>query len=92
MTDKEKEGLQSAPDDEQDVSKDLVRSAAVIDHAIAFLEKENNTSIAIASACLGGALTLLARDMDKEPILRILETAAQNVRSGEVHASIAEKK
>jgi hypothetical protein len=42
--------------------------------------------MAIASALLGGALGLLARTMEDDAILRVLENAAQSVRNGELDA------
>ena len=48
------------------------------------LAGRNIAPLAIASALLGGSLTLLARSMDDRAILRILENAAASVRAGEL--------
>ncbi|GBQ12070.1 hypothetical protein [Acetobacter cibinongensis] len=72
----------------QDVPEDLARCAMVIESAVDHLLKEKPPPLAVASALLGGSLSLLARTMDKETILRILDSAANSVRSGEVHASM----
>ncbi|GAL97142.1 hypothetical protein ACLEIY_08235 [Acetobacter tropicalis] len=72
-----------------EVPDDLARCAVVIESAVEHLIKEKQPPLAIASALLGGSLGLLARSMDKDTILRILDSAAQSVRSGDVHASMA---
>lgn len=72
----------------QDVPEDLARCAMVIESAVDHLLKEKHPPLAVASALLGGSLSLLARTMDKETILRILDSAANSVRSGEVHESM----
>lgn len=73
----------------EQVPEDLARCAMVVEHAIEHLKNEKFPPIAIASALLGGALGVLARSMEPEMILRILDSAAQSVRAGEVHASAA---
>ncbi|MCX2562415.1 hypothetical protein [Acetobacter thailandicus] len=70
-----------------EVPDELARCAMVIESAVEHLLKENHPPLAIASALLGGSLGLLARTMDKETILKILESAAGSVRAGDVHAS-----
>jgi len=76
-----------APEQHPEVPEDLARCAMVIESAVEHLIKEKQPPLAIASALLGGSLGLLARSMDKETILSILDSAANSVRSGEVHAS-----
>ena len=71
-----------------EVPEDLARCAMVIEHAIDHLRNEKFPPVAVASALLGGSLGVMARSMDKETILRILDSAANSVRSGEVHASM----
>ncbi|WP_408740786.1 hypothetical protein [Acetobacter sp. LMG 32666] len=71
-----------------DVPEDLARCAMVIEHAIDHLRNEKFPPLAVASALLGGSLGVMARSMDKETILRILDSAAQSVRLGDVHASV----
>ena len=63
---------------------DLSRAGAVIDKAIEYLAGQDIGPLAIASALLGGSLALLARSMDEDAILRILENAAASVRAGEL--------
>lgn len=69
------------------VPDDLARCAMVIESAMEHLLKENHPPLAIASALLGGSLGLLARSMDKDTILHILDSAANSVRTGEIHAA-----
>lgn len=69
------------------VPEDLARCAMVIESAMEHLLKENHPPLAVASALLGGALGLLARSMDRDTILHILDSAAHSVRSGEIHAA-----
>jgi hypothetical protein len=64
--------------------EDLSRAGAVMDKAIEYMVSQNIGSLAIASALLGGALGLLSRTMTDEGVLRILENAAESVRSGEL--------
>ncbi|NHN87335.1 hypothetical protein [Acetobacter conturbans] len=68
----------------EQVSEELTKCAMVIEHAIDHLLDENHAPLAVASALLGGSLGLLSRTMDRETILRILESAVQSVRSGEL--------
>lgn len=83
-------GAENAADAGQrmDVPEDLARCAMVIEHAIDHLRNEKFPPVAVASALLGGSLGVMARSMDKETILRILDSAAQSVRLGDVHASV----
>lgn len=75
-----------------EVPDELARCAMVIESAVEHLLKENHPPLAVASALLGGSLGLLARSMDKQTILKILESAAASVRAGEVHASAEAEK
>lgn len=68
----------------EQVSEELTKCAMVIEHAIDHLLEENHAPLAVASALLGGSLGLLSRTMDRETILRILDSAVQSVRSGEL--------
>jgi hypothetical protein len=64
---------------------ELNQVGAVIDKTIGFLlEEKKLPPIAVASALLGGALGLLAREMSDESILRVLDNAARGVRSGDL--------
>jgi hypothetical protein len=46
---------------------------------------QNLSSLAIASALLGGSLALLSRSMSDEAIVGILNNAISSVQSGELH-------
>ena len=76
--------MQPQPEQDGSPPAELSHAGAVIDKAIDFLMGEDIPSIAIASALLGGALGLLARDMPDEAILRVLENASTSVRAGEL--------
>lgn len=83
------EGQDSGPAPQQpEVPEDLARCAMVVEHAIEHLHNEKFPDLAIASALLGGSLGVLARSMDPQTILRILDSAANSVRMGDVHASV----
>lgn len=69
------------------VPEDLAQCAMVVESAMEHLLKENHPPLAIASALLGGSLGLLARSMDRDTILHILDSAAHSVRTGEIHAA-----
>ncbi|NHO32482.1 hypothetical protein [Acetobacter fallax] len=66
------------------VSEELTKCAMVVEHAIEHLLEENHAPLAVASALLGGSLGLLARTMDRDTILKILDSAVQSVRTGEL--------
>lgn len=78
---------ETTSEDMPGVPEDLARCAMVIESAMEHLLKENHPPLAIASALLGGSLGLLARSMDKDTILHILDSAANSVRTGEIHAA-----
>lgn len=63
---------------------DLGRAGAVIDKAVEYMMSQNVSSLAIASALLGGALGLLARTMSDEAIVRILDNAIDSVNGGDL--------
>lgn len=72
----------------RDVPEDLERCNMVIQHAVEHLRNEKYPPLAVASALLGNSVGILAQIMDKDTVLRILDSASQSVRSGEVHASV----
>ena len=74
--------MQSDSTDES--PENLNHAGAVVDKAVEFMVGQNISSLAIASALLGGALGMLARSLDDPSILRILDNAAASVRSGEL--------
>ncbi len=73
--------------DQFQVPEDLARCAMVVEHAIEHLRNEKFPPIAVASALLGGALGILAQNMAPEEILRILDSAAQSIRAGDLYTS-----
>ncbi|NHN83057.1 hypothetical protein GOB93_00115 [Acetobacter musti] len=74
---------ESGPQPEQ-ISEELTKCAMVVEHAIEHLLDEHHAPLSVASALLGGSLGLLARTMDRDTILKILDSAMQSVRSGEL--------
>lgn len=63
---------------------DLSHAGAVVDKAIEYMTGQNIGSLAIASALLGGALGLLARGMNDDAVVQVLNNAIESVRSGEL--------
>ena len=55
----------------------LSHAGAVVDKAIEHMIGQNLSSLAIASALLGGSMALLARSMSDEAIIGIAGEAAQ---------------
>jgi hypothetical protein len=64
----------------------LSHAGAVVDKAIEHMIGQNLSSLAIASALLGGSMALLARSMSDEAIVGVLNNAISSVRSGELRA------
>ncbi|GBQ72315.1 hypothetical protein AA103196_3025 [Ameyamaea chiangmaiensis NBRC 103196] len=77
-----------APDGQ--LPPELSQCGEMVDRMIAHLLNEEMPPFAIASALLGGALGLLARTMDRDAMLRLLDNAARNVREGglDPHADV----
>jgi hypothetical protein len=74
-----------APDHDEDAAPaDLSHAGAVVDKAIEYMTGQNISSLAVASALLGGALGLLGRTLDDDGIERVLQNAIASVRSGEL--------
>jgi hypothetical protein len=63
----------------------LSHAGAVVDKAIEYMMSQNLSSLAIASALLGGSMALLSRSMSDDAIISILNNAIGSVRSGELH-------
>jgi hypothetical protein len=63
---------------------ELSHAGAVIDKAIEYMVGQNISSLAIASALLGGSLALLSRSVADEAIVQILNNAVASVRAGEL--------
>ena len=59
----------------------------MVDKAIEYMVGQNISSLAIASALLGGAMALLARSVADEAIIGILNNAIASVRAGELRAA-----
>jgi hypothetical protein len=66
--------------------QDLGYAGSVVDKAIEYMTGQNISSIAIASALLGGALGMLARSVAEDAIIGILNNAIASVRNGELRA------
>jgi hypothetical protein len=73
-------------DDMNEAPAHLSHAGAVVDKAIEYMMQQNLSSLAIASALLGGSMALLARSMSDEAILGILTNAMESVRTGELRA------
>jgi hypothetical protein len=69
---------------------DLGHAGAVVDKAVEYMMGQNITELSIASALLGGALALLARNVGDEAIVHILNNAIESVRSGEFRRTASE--
>jgi hypothetical protein len=64
--------------------QDLGYAGSVVDKAIEYMTGQNISSIAIASALLGGALGMLARSVSEDQVIGILNNAIASVRNGEL--------
>ena len=62
---------------------DLSHAGAIVDQAISYMTGQNISGVAMASALLGGAVSMLARSLAEEDVVRILGQAADSVRAGE---------
>ncbi len=68
---------------------ELSHAGAVVDKAIEYMVGQNIGTLAIASALLGGALEMLASDMDDAGIVQVLQNAIESVRAGELRGNRA---
>ena len=68
-------------------SAHLSHAGAVVDKAIEYMMGQNISSLAIASALLGGSMALLARSMSDDAIIGVLKNAIGSVQSGELRAN-----
>ncbi|HQT38898.1 MAG TPA: hypothetical protein PK231_05690 [Acidocella sp.] len=64
--------------------KDLSHAGSVVDKAIEYMMGQKITSMAIASALLGGAMGVLSRTLPEGVIVQILQNAIDSVESGEM--------
>ncbi len=71
-----------APEDA--MPAELGHAGAVVDKAIEYMVGQNISSLAVASALLGGALGLLSRSVSDDSIIQILNNAIASVRGGEL--------
>ena len=70
---------------------ELSHAGAVVDKAIEYMAGQNLPPLAIASALLGGAVTLLARHVSDAAIVRVLGNAIAGVQSGEVRRTVQDE-
>ncbi len=71
-------------DDPNESPANLSHAGAVVDKAIEYMMQQKLSSLAIASALLGGSMALLAGSMSDDAIIGILQNAIGSVRSGEL--------
>ncbi len=64
---------------------DLGHAGSVVDKAIEYMTGQNIAPLAIASALLGAAVSLLSRSIPDEHVVQILNNAIDSVRAGELH-------
>lgn len=77
------------PDDSNDEmpTNELSHAGAVVDKAIEYMLGQDLPALAIASALLGGAMGMLARDMSDDAMVNVLNNAIASVRNGEFRAT-----
>ena len=63
---------------------DLNHAGAVVDKAIEYMTSQNVSSLAIASALLGGAMGMLSRSLSDDAVIQVLNNAIASVRAGEL--------
>ena len=63
---------------------DLSHAGAVVDKAIEYMSGQNISSLAIASALLGGAMGMLSRSLSDDGVIQVLTNAIASVRAGEL--------
>ena len=64
--------------------EDLSHAGSVVDKSIEYMMEQNIDPISVASALLGGALGLLARNLDDRGVANVLRNALASVESGEL--------
>ena len=72
------------PESDDRAQASLSHAGAVVDKAIEYMMGQNLSSVAVASALLGGALALLSRSVAEDAIVAILNNAITSVRAGEL--------
>jgi hypothetical protein len=73
-------------DPEGNAPADLSHAGSVVDQAISYMMEHRIGALSAASALLGGALGLLARSMNDDAIVQVLNNAIASVRAGELRA------
>lgn len=68
--------------DDYATEEQILEAGQMIDRLVGHMMERNLPAVAIASALLGGALNVLSTALPDEAILRILDNAAESVRSG----------
>ena len=63
---------------------DLQVAGQLLDRLVEKMLSEGMEATSVASACLGGALALLARAQDDAAVLRILDNARASVARGDL--------
>jgi amino acid permease len=63
---------------------ELSLAGSVVDKGIEYMTGQGVPPVAIASALLGGAMSLLARSVSDEVIIQVLHNAIASVRAGEL--------
>jgi hypothetical protein len=72
------------PNNDTGTPADLSHAGAVVDKAIEYMTGQNISSLAIASALLGGAMGMLSRSLSDEGVIQVLSNAIASVRAGEL--------
>ena len=73
--------------DQQEPPVELSLAGSVVDKAIEYMMGQHVPPVAIASALLGGCMTLLAQSLGDEAIIGVLNNAVASVRSGELRGA-----
>jgi len=71
-------------DPQGEAPDDLSHAGSVVDKAIEYMIEQRIQPISVASALLGGALGLLARNMDDRAVAGVLRNALASVEAGEL--------
>ena len=72
---------------DQEPPAELSLAGSVVDKAIEYMLGQDLPALAIASALLGGAMGMLARDMTDDAMVNVLNNAIASVRNGEFRAT-----
>ncbi len=75
--------MSDADDNDDEMPPDLDQVGEIVDRLIEHLINEDIDPLIIGSGLLSGALGVLAHELDDATMLKVLENAANSVRSGE---------